>query len=538
MSLAAICWRLCWHGRLLLDGRRGPAQVIAVRPKLGGSAAPSEGERHSTSERKRMLSMATLYYIALLLLLTLPMADTIRMPKTSPTQKFGKSSLQKIQNFTDNSSESALNMSNNSNNTLLALLVPTDTHVPSRYPLVDVNEENTSSDAVAVDNDQSLGTTIRGGIDLPDTIAPERVTISASITSKQFAPFKADELKPGTLKLVVGILGIVAIVVCSVIGIDQYWKLWKFSNLGAEQASTPKKAPSESEEKKFVSSLVLQSADEIKHTFTARSSGYDCLLLQPQALCGPVRIEGVVAVGPDSELRAPLARRKCVLFTTAAFEVTLNGVSDKPAAYSSRNVDFEVRMCTSSKENIKIRVRGQDVALFDMSGGGRRERSVLKDAPGHFQDFVRANPPFMQIPRESVVLDFTESLLGAGAMVTCVGELRREHTGEIGLWPMSLGVDRLTPADNNRISGPVPQTGSFLASIDTVQSSKSRNGGHGDTSPQVRGAYPHSHREPRLDGLTSWERSDASGVGRVVEKVMISDDPSLLSSSNVLRYLI
>mmetsp|Transcript_47840 Transcript_47840/g.84842 ORF Transcript_47840/g.84842 Transcript_47840/m.84842 type:complete len:609 (+) Transcript_47840:149-1975(+) len=583
-SLAAARRCLCWRSRLL-DRCHTPApQVMAASPKLANSAAPLQGGRHCTRERRRMLPLVMLYYTGLLLLLALPLAESLSLPQTSSPQKLrnftatspslGGQSLNSLAYSSlppDNSTESAV-ISSNLNSTLWTAFVPTDTHLPSTHLVnlnshAEIHDENTSSDMITIDINQSAETKARGGIvvaatsadtssllDLGSWITPSAVahdhvpaillrnvsTGNAAVTHEELPQATAgaeeaavlsraktpaaslmpsapadqaqlehqtpgltvkDELTgsitassqrlgvsssseeedtlPLELRILLGILGIAVLLVCGVFGIEQ-----------ALTAKRTSDADASLQVRQWVHSLTVQNADDVRHTFRARS-GYDCLLLQPQALGIPARIEGVIAARPNSVLRAPLARRRCVLFSVSASEVRLDGVRAPPVAFSSMNVDFDVELRTSCKaETLRIRVRGQDVALFDISSGWRRERSVLRDAPEHFQDFVRAHRAAgMEVPCDLAVLDFTECLLDTGAMVTCVGELRREHTGELGLWPLSPGVDAFISADDSHISGVLP-------------------------------------------GLTSWERADVRGA-RGVEKVMISDDPALLGSSSL-----
>lgn len=228
----------------------------------------------------------------------------------------------------------------------------------------------------------------------------------------------------------------------------------------------------------MVESLRISSVEDIESTFKPRG-GYDCLLLQPQNPGMTVRIQGIVVASQNATLRSPITRRKCVLFSTSALERRLDGVVAPPQAFHSMAVNFALELSPL----VTLKIRGQDVALFDMVAGRHEENVVLRDASELVQDFVRSHrTPFFGA-RDIDALDFQECILEVGAKVTCVGEVRRSENGELGLWPLHHDVpsDALYAA----ASGP--------------------------------------------SGLTSWERLGSSGTGESqVEKVMISDDPHLL----------
>lgn len=228
--------------------------------------------------------------------------------------------------------------------------------------------------------------------------------------------------------------------------------------------------------RKWVESFRVTNVEHIENTFKPRG-GYDCLLLQPQNPGIAVRIQGVVVSSQQSYLRAPITRRKCVLFSTSALERRLDGVVAPPVAFHSMAVNFALEL----GPHCKLEVRGQDVALFDMAAGRHEENVVLRDASELMQDFVRAHrTPFFGA-RDNNYLDFQECVLEVGAKVTCVGEVRRSENGELGLWPIHHDI----PSEAIAVSS--------------------------------------------ASGLTSWERLGCPSSGESqVEKVMISDDPQLL----------
>lgn len=270
-------------------------------------------------------------------------------------------------------------------------------------------------------------------------------------------PNQAPHLTLGSILFPLSILVILLVALLCLVGFMPNKEWWR--------------QPEGSEVRKWVKSMRPQTQEDIEDIFKPRR-GYDCLLLQPQSPGVAVRVSGRIIARPEATLRAPITRRKCVLFSTSAAERRLDGVVAPPAAFHSMASNFMVEL----DQGLKLHVHGQDVALFDMAAGRHDEQVVLRDAPDAHQDFVRANrAPFSGGGlANSAVLEFQECLLEVGAKVTCVGEVRRSETGELGLWP----------------------------------------------------AYSDAYTAVSASGLTSWERSEE--VRARVGKVMVSDDPNLL----------
>jgi hypothetical protein len=287
------------------------------------------------------------------------------------------------------------------------------------------------------------------------------------------------------LRILLGILCVSVILLCGIMLFDR-----------ATPTSPRETADASSQVRQWARSLQVLSGDEVQEKFKARG-GYDCLHHQPQFVASAVRLEGRVIALPQSMLKAPLARCNCVLFSTSAATVRLDGVRAPPAAFCAMNSDFDIDLPTASG-SIRVRVRGVDVALFDIASGWQRERTSLEDAPEHLQDFLHAHrAPGTGTLDSSEVLDFTECRLDAGAFVTCVGELHREATGELILQPYQ-NIDSIPDSDN--------------CAPDNV-------------AQRSAGA---------LLGLTSWEAQTLPRSPRAsprTGKVMISDDPALRDHS-------
>eukprot|EP00928_Gymnodinium_smaydae_P020103 TRINITY_DN17767_c0_g1_i1.p1 TRINITY_DN17767_c0_g1~~TRINITY_DN17767_c0_g1_i1.p1 ORF type:complete len:526 (-),score=82.26 TRINITY_DN17767_c0_g1_i1:225-1802(-) len=285
-----------------------------------------------------------------------------------------------------------------------------------------------------------------------------------------------------------------------------------------------------------------------------------------------VRLQGRVAAMPHSVLKAPLSQSSCVLFSTSAAEVRLDNVAAPPLAFHDLNNDFEIEVSGVDEEStpLHVRVHGHDVALFDMAFGRHFEEAAFDEAPKHFRDFVRAHRSVggSRDPAGSAVVEFQECSLVVGAHVTCVGELRRDWNGQLGLFPIDASASpsgqasqergraeppppaavaaREGPPERSSSSGsdgsaaaPSSAQGAVLAATGGTASEgdmsskgsagnivrlRKKDGGE-KTGKSARGDRSHGW----LLGLTSWEKADVSEAR--VERVMISDDPRLLSDS-------
>lgn len=276
-----------------------------------------------------------------------------------------------------------------------------------------------------------------------------------------------------------------------------------------ERSSHRPRSDTSGEVRRWVESLPVQAGEEISHAVQPRG-GYDCLLIQPQMVGMTVRLEGRINVAPQAVLRAPLARRSCVLFSASAGETRLDGVRAPPTAFYAMHSDFEIELSCRGAASVRVGVRGQDVALFDMTRGRQLEQWVLGDAPEHLQDFVRAHRAgpvgVAGALSGGTVLEFAECLLDADAVVTAIGELHRSPHGELQLWPLQRSQ------------------GSDLCTGGTEDSMSDGDPGDSMAAPGPSSSLP----APGTSGsLTSWER--AGIVDSHVGKVMISDDPGLLT---------
>mmetsp|Transcript_46721 Transcript_46721/g.111118 ORF Transcript_46721/g.111118 Transcript_46721/m.111118 type:complete len:497 (-) Transcript_46721:65-1555(-) len=248
--------------------------------------------------------------------------------------------------------------------------------------------------------------------------------------------------------------------------------------------------------RQYIETLPVQAPGALEGLFRARAGG-DCLLFQPQISTAVVRLEGWVWAAEEARMMAPLSGKVCVYFNAMASEVTSLDVASAaaPLATCTGANDFFLELHSPGNE-VCCRVAGADVALFDTTVGRYRQRTQADRSQDRLKEFMRLHSlPRSQPIASSTMLDFTENRLELGALVTCVGELRRSPSGDLRLGPLR-GPRRAAAAE------PV-EAGSIRA------------------------------------GLTSWEQQglDDFEVGSGNNKVMISDDPGLLRTGALFALL-
>mmetsp|Transcript_116341 Transcript_116341/g.248853 ORF Transcript_116341/g.248853 Transcript_116341/m.248853 type:complete len:746 (-) Transcript_116341:72-2309(-) len=247
------------------------------------------------------------------------------------------------------------------------------------------------------------------------------------------------------------------------------------------------------------------------------SGNYDCAISKPLSSGEVLRLE-VRVMGPltGDVLTAPLTGRACVLFSAAVSRQLHDGMHPVPVAFSSGSSDFVGAL--SDGEDVRIQLRGEDISLFDMSGGKCVVCQAFASAPDHWQDFVtmqRATSPGAEwlpsssMRADSTVLEFQECALLVGATVTVVGELHRSADGALSLRPWhGDGEGKSTAA------GLAAQQESWRTSwerggceaVDAVETACTQ------TSPK---SIPHQAPEPEVPEM-------------LAAKVFVSDDPLLL----------
>jgi hypothetical protein len=181
-----------------------------------------------------------------------------------------------------------------------------------------------------------------------------------------------------------------------------------------------------------VEALKLSYGAQVENLLQAKER-YDAVMQTPLSQSNVVRIQGRVVPGGHGTLTSPLWQRESVMYSAS---VTPN-VIGAPLTVHSRSVDFAIQLLDAP--HIQLAVCGQDAILFDMKRGVYEKNLTLVDAGENWQDFVLnhagAERTMEALQSEDLVFQFREVALSLGAIVTCVGEVRRDQCGVLGLWP-------------------------------------------------------------------------------------------------------
>lgn len=238
-----------------------------------------------------------------------------------------------------------------------------------------------------------------------------------------------------------------------------------------------------------VEAMRVSKGQSIQDAFQMKER-YDCCHFQPLSPGVMLRLQGIVTPGSQGKLVAPLSRRDCVHFSASVSAKRHDGINALPIAFHSVCADFTLKLLDAP--HIEVAVYGQDIALFDMKKGTTQDQKRFSESPDHWQDFVLTHrapgiPGSAALRSENASLEFREVALVAGAVVTCVGELRRVHDGSLRLFPCEeVNTDH-------------------------------------DGSAQHESVFRERWR-------TSWERPEAKAA-KTNDKVLISDDKQLLKPS-------
>merc|ERR1719433_1934614 len=142
-------------------------------------------------------------------------------------------------------------------------------------------------------------------------------------------------------------------------------------------------------------------------------------------------------------LTAPFTKRSCVVYSSSVSRMLHDSVHPVPAAFTSDCIDFQVSLVDAP--HIEVEVRGEDVCLFEMRGGGQHvERRGSERLPDTWSDFLMAHRSAPHAlgtaaPQQrpgGIPLEMRECALVVGATVTLVGELQRTGDGTLALRPL------------------------------------------------------------------------------------------------------
>lgn len=203
--------------------------------------------------------------------------------------------------------------------------------------------------------------------------------------------------------------------------------LWFWASVRSSKATGPRS---------IVESLKLSYGAQVENLLQAKDR-YDSVMQTPLSQGNVMRVQGRVVQGSHGHLTSPLWQRESVMYSASVTPKISNGKYGKPITVHSRSVDFAIQLLDAP--HIQLAVCGQDAMLFDMNRGIYEKDLTLADAGENWQDFVLdhagAEHTSAAFESDDLMFQFREVALSLGAVVTCVGEVRRDQYGVLGLWP-------------------------------------------------------------------------------------------------------
>lgn len=190
---------------------------------------------------------------------------------------------------------------------------------------------------------------------------------------------------------------------------------------------------------RVVGHIPVTTADQIGDLLESQGSSGEATL---------VRLEGEIKSIPGKScLSAPFSGKPCVLYSASVSQSRHDSIYSPPLAYQTAHSDFVLEL--DSVTGLRVMVRGHDVALFNMTDGLQTQEHAFPAAPHAWQSFVLAHLlPAADASAHfgackdlgsGAALEFRECVLLDGARVTCVGEVARDCTGKLGLYPLRPG---------------------------------------------------------------------------------------------------
>ncbi|CAJ1331226.1 unnamed protein product [Effrenium voratum] len=179
----------------------------------------------------------------------------------------------------------------------------------------------------------------------------------------------------------------------------------------------------EEESKEMRAFLPTMTAADVEQLLPA-FGGYDCALSKPKSLGGPLRLRARI-YGPLGEpITTPLTNEAAV-FCQTKVEQKLPDGQMSIALERSESVDFVA--CLEGAPDMKLTVHAKEVRLCDMQEGHTTLCGTRASVP-QFQNLEAAGHPDQE-------LQFQETSLRVGELVTLVGDLHRDAAGQLMLWP-------------------------------------------------------------------------------------------------------
>eukprot|EP00928_Gymnodinium_smaydae_P071030 TRINITY_DN5471_c0_g2_i1.p1 TRINITY_DN5471_c0_g2~~TRINITY_DN5471_c0_g2_i1.p1 ORF type:complete len:660 (+),score=146.90 TRINITY_DN5471_c0_g2_i1:203-2182(+) len=249
----------------------------------------------------------------------------------------------------------------------------------------------------------------------------------------------------------------------------------------------------------YIEELPVCRKEDISWRLPARG-GYDCMLSRPLSSKQLVRIEAFVQQPPGGcLLTAPLTQQRCVYYSTVVSRKVHDCVHPVPEAYASSSLDFSVALAEDPHQQIDV--YGKDISLFDMRDGTYKAERHAGNISDTWMSFIAAHRTAPHLSpmhnAQGGPLEFQESALLVGALVTLVGELHREPHGALSLRPLAAdGINSL-----------------------------------GDQRERWRTSWESAGAAVTNAAVAAFgsRRSDPETQERKIEKVLVSDDRQLLT---------
>jgi len=195
-----------------------------------------------------------------------------------------------------------------------------------------------------------------------------------------------------------------------------------------EAVSTPKL---EEEEESVEQAIRMVSAEEVEQLLPSFRGSYDCALSKPKSVGQPLRFRARI-YGPLDEqlpLSAPMCDEVCVVHKTKV-EQNAPGQEAKVIAERSGCVDFVATL--EGAPDIQLTVHGKEVRMCFSSC--TKEMQSLRAVPAKWRELVQAEGAGADYAEEDPLV-FQEEALRVGQLVTLVGDLHRDASGQLLLWP-------------------------------------------------------------------------------------------------------
>jgi len=196
------------------------------------------------------------------------------------------------------------------------------------------------------------------------------------------------------------------------------------TSLAPEQITEEKLEEETAISRSQVQAIQFASSEDVEEFRCSAPSGYDCAFSRPASMGRALRFRARIygAVPDATTLVAPLSEAACV-----AYQTSVSKASGTEIAHSAASVDFLATL--EGAPDVQILVRGEEVKMFEI-GFGQTEIISPIAAPRHWQKFLESRGLHEERP-----LAFKEESLRVGELVTLVGDLHRDVSGQLMLWP-------------------------------------------------------------------------------------------------------